>query len=166
MGGDGPAGGLAHLDTSFGNRFVRWRSEGVFGAALGETVFVDRPPPGIAAPAILVIGLGDPDAWTPSLISVAVGIAFAAASLRRATSVAFAPSMLDGGFTPQQIGNAGDLMVRAVVHAIDRDARLAREGFAGRSAIREWYFDVGAERFDAVHDQFRTVLAAIGAPSV
>lgn len=73
-------GGLAHLDAALGGRLASARAAGLFQAARGETLLIDRPPTTVNAGAILVIGLGDPDEWSTGLVGDAVAVAYAAAS--------------------------------------------------------------------------------------
>lgn len=156
-----PQGGLAHLDSALDNRLTQWRSEGLFQAEHGDTIFLDRPPARITARSVMVIGLGDPDRWSPAATAGAVHLAFSAAGLHHATSVAFAPSMFDAGLDPDRIGDAAERMVGAVASAIDLDRRLIRDGFAQGSSVRDWIFDVGAARFESVLARFRAALDAV-----
>lgn len=136
----------------------------MFNGDRGEMLLLDSPPAAIAARAVLVIGMGDPDDWSPAVTASAVQGAFVAAGIQGAASVAFAPSMLDAGLDPDRVGDAGDRMVAAVADAIDLDARLMRDGLTQGSSVHDWIFDVGAARFDTVLASFGAALRTIGPP--
>ncbi|WBO21783.1 M17 family peptidase N-terminal domain-containing protein [Sphingomonas abietis] len=143
-----PTGGLAHLDAALGGRLLSVRTAGLFQATRGETLLIDRAPPVINAGAVLVIGLGDPDVWSTEVVGGAVAIAYTMANLKGAARVAFAPSMLDSGLTGEQTSGAANRMLGALMRAIDLKIALEGCGQTHLPSVREWFFDVGAERFD------------------
>ncbi|QNK01498.1 M17 family peptidase N-terminal domain-containing protein [Dyella telluris] len=155
---DGPQGGLKHLDDALGSRLVTMRREGSFTATRGSSLLIDHPPANISASAVLVLGLGSPDDWTPAVMGDAVAQAYLIASQRGFASVAFAPSMLDAGLDPGRTGDVPDRMMEALVNAIDAGARTDHHAQATKASVRTWVFDVGAARFDAVYQRFLDAL--------
>ena len=158
--GDRPVGGLAHLDAALGGKLTSSRASGIFRAAWGETLLIDSPPATVVAAAVLIVGLGDPNAWSTATMAEAVSTAFATAAVKRATSVAFAPSMLDGRLSAAQTSGAAEAMMQSLKRAIAKQSWLHDEGLAAKGSVREWVFDVGIARFEAAAAVFREALNA------
>jgi hypothetical protein len=157
----GPKGGLAHLDAALGHAVTDLRRDGYFHADEMETLLVGRPPAGIAAGRVLIVGLGAPSPWTPPVMGRAVAAAYRSAVQQQVGSVAFAPSMLDGGLDPSVTGNVASAMLKGLAGAIDVQARLAELGLAAPPTISRWVFDVGEARFAAAADRFKATLASL-----
>ncbi|RQZ42245.1 peptidase M17 [Burkholderia sp. Bp9090] len=158
--GDGPTGGLRHLDLALSGALTGLRREGRFLAAPMETLWISHPPAGIAARALLLVGLGDPASWTIERTADAVATAARTAIQQEVESAAFAPSILDGGLTTVATEGMPQAMVKAVLAAIDTGYRVAELGLAAPPALRRWVFDVGAARFDGAVEHFGNALAA------
>ena len=158
--GDGPTGGLRHLDIALSGALTGLRREGRFLAAPMDTLLISRPPAGIAARALLLVGLGDPASWTIERTADAVATAARMAMQQDVESAAFAPSILDGGLTTTATEGMPQAMVKAVLAVIDTRYRVAELGLAGPPSLRRWVFDVGAARFDGAVEHFGNALAA------
>ncbi len=156
---DGPRGGLGHLDALLGGKLVQLRRDGLFHAERGETVLIDRLPGAIVARAVLIIGMGDTEHWSPASMPQAIGMAVSAAHLRGAASAAFAPSLLDSGLAPSRVGGVAEQMAGALVLSLDRDARLRAAGLRQAGSLARWIFDVGESYFEATVEQFRVALS-------
>lgn len=154
-------GGLAHLDGVLGGILQTLRGEALFTARRGESLLVTLPPEGIAGKELLVIGLGEPEDWSPAVMESAVRQALDTAAARSRRSVAFAASMLDGGLSPDETAGAASAMLRGLTRGIDAAARLQALGLTGPLSIERWIFDVGIARFDAAAHQFRAELTAL-----
>jgi hypothetical protein len=137
------------------------RKDGLFRAERGESLFLSAPPAGVAAKALLVIGLGAPEDWSPGVMASVVRQAVGAAFFRPLRSMALAASMLDGGLTPAETAGASSAMLRGLTEALDAAAHLRAMNFVEPLRLTRWVFDVGVERFDAATAQFRNELAAI-----
>jgi hypothetical protein len=159
--GDAPKGGLAHLDEALGHAVTELRRDGYFHADEMETLLISRPPVGIAADRVLIIGLGAPSPWTPPVMGRAVAAAYRSAIQQQMGSVAFAPSMLDGGLDPSMTGDVASAMLKGLADAIDAQTRLAELGLVAPPSLVRWVFDVGAARFQAAADRFRSTLEAL-----
>jgi len=158
----GPAGGLLHLDEAFDGALTGLRRDGHFRAGLLDTLLIACPPAGMAARAVLLIGLGDAAAWHVEVSGRAAGAALRAAVQLRARSAAFAPSVLDSGI---DTGGSGDLpgaMMRALLAAIDAERRLVDLNLAPPLALTRWVFDVGAPRFTGAAERFQAAFIAAG----
>jgi hypothetical protein len=152
-------GGARHLDDAMGGALQRLRGDGSFRARSGDTLLIDRPPTGISATAVLVVGLGDPTRWTRQVSAQAVKVAAACALARGSTSAAFAPSLLDAGVRG---GDAASAMLLAISAAIDAADAAAQAGLAEPLALRRFVFDAGAAHLEGAADAFATGFAALG----
>lgn len=158
-------GGLAHLDGALGGTLRTMRKDGLFTAERGERLFIAAPPAAVAASALLVVGLGAPENWSPAVMEGAVRQAVGVASLRPLRSIALAASMLDGGLTPAESAGASSAMLRGLIGALDAAAHLHFVNFAEPLRLNRWVFDVGVERFDAAVRQFRDELGDLTSPA-
>lgn len=161
LGDDGPHGGLLHLDKALSGALVRLRGEGAFRGELMETLLFNHLPAGITARAVMVIGVGDPSVWSPEVTARAAAAAVRAAVQLGVASAAFAPSMLDGGLTAAPTSGAAPAMMKAVVGAIDAQARVAASGLAPASSLRRWAFDAGQAHLEAATKQYQTGLVEL-----
>jgi hypothetical protein len=159
----GLRGGLLHLDRALSGALVRLRNEGAFRGDPGETLLISLPPATVAARAVMLVGMGEPEAWTPAVTARAVAAAIAAATQLGVGSAAFAPSMLDSGLAPQATAGVASAMMKAAVGAIDAQRRIVDFGLAPPMSLRRWVFDVGAAGFAAATEQFRAALAELKA---
>ncbi|BBA38741.1 MULTISPECIES: M17 family peptidase N-terminal domain-containing protein [Burkholderia] len=157
--GEGPTGGLRHLDLALSGALTGLRREGYFLAAPMETLLISRPPAGIEAGSLLLVGLGEPASWTIAVTANAAATAARTAMQQGARSVAFAPSVLDGGLATAATEGMPEVMVMAVLATIATRYRIAELGLAALPSLRHWVFDVGASRFDGAVEHFGNALA-------
>jgi cytosine/adenosine deaminase-related metal-dependent hydrolase len=107
------------------------------------------PPPGIAARAVLVVGLGDPAALTGDILRRATRVAMREAIRHGATSMAFAPSVLDAGHVDNAALDMQVVMLDGMLGALRAEHMLAEAGLAAAPLLRQCSFDVGAPRVEA-----------------
>ncbi|SHM15293.1 M17 family peptidase N-terminal domain-containing protein [Rhodanobacter sp. OK091] len=160
IGNAGWAGGMRHLDAALGGALSALRRSGAFRGSYLETLLLDRLPPAIPAQVVLVIGLGDPDAWTPSVSAMAAATAVRMAMQHRFTSCAFAPSLLDAGFDGRAISGVAQTMMKAVLTVIGAQEKVTESGLASAHRLRRWIFDVGVSHFDQTTESFQQALSA------
>jgi hypothetical protein len=145
------AGGLLHLDAALGGALSNLRAEGAFSAQVGTTIVFDRPPATVRPQALLVLGLGAPEAWTPLVMGHAVELAFEFA--------AFAPSLLDAGLEPNE--GAASAMLGGLVSALDRARRLIDLNLASPLTLKTWTFDAGIAHLDGAETAFGTAFEIV-----
>lgn len=160
VGGAPLVGGLLDLDRALGGRLQQLRAENVFRAQEMETLILKKLPSEIAADAILVIGMGDPERWTPHLMERATRVGVREAIRLGATTAGIAPGLLDSGLKGGETAEAPAAMLRGVTSAIDAELRLAELGLAPRPAFEKWTFGTGAAHLDDATVKFRQALAA------
>ena len=165
LGDAGMTGGLLALDTALGRQLSRLRAAGAFRAQPMETLLVTTPPPNMAPRAILVIGMGDPQALDGDVLRRATRVAMREAIRFGAASMAFAPSVLDAGHTD----NAGlamqDVMLDGMLGALRAEHILAAAGLANTPPLRRCTFDVGAPRAQAAGKAFVEAFVRLAATS-
>lgn len=149
MGDAGMSGGLLALDEALGGHLSRLRAIGAFRAQPLETLLVTTPPRGMAPRAVLVIGLGKPETLDGELLRRATRVAMREAIRFGATSMAFAPSVLDAGHTDNAPLHMQDVMLDGMLSALSAERMLAQAGLAEAPRLRRCTFDVGAPRLQA-----------------
>ncbi len=161
MDGAGMTGGLLALDQALDGHLSRLRAAGAFRAQPMETLLVTSPPPGVAARAVLVIGLGDPAALDGDLLRRATRVAMREAIRFGAVTMAFAPSVLDAGHTDNAALDMQNVMLDGMLGALRAEHMLAGAGLAGAPALCHCSFDVGAPRAQAAAEGFRAAFARL-----
>lgn len=157
--GSGMRGGLLALDGALGGQLSRLRALGAFRAQPMETLLVTSPPPGLAPRAILVIGMGHPELLDGELLRRATRVAMREAIRFGASSMAFAPSVLDAGHTDNAALDMQDVMLDGMLGALRAERLLAQAGLARAPGLQRCSFDVGAPRAQAAGAAF---VAAFG----
>lgn len=162
-GGAPMAGGLLALDQALGGHLAHLRAVGAFRAQPVETLLVTSPPAGVAARAVLVIGLGDPATLDGDRLRRATRVAMREAIRYGATSMAFAPSVLDAGHADNAGLNMQEVMLDGMLGALRAEHLLATLGLAATPALRQCSFDVGAPRIPAAGRGFAAAFAKLSA---
>lgn len=157
------AGGLLALDAALGGQLSRLRGAGAFRAQPMETLLVTQPPAAVAARALLVIGLGDPATLDGDTLRRACRVALREAVRFGAASMAFAPSVLDGGHTDNAALDMQTVMLDGMLGALRAERMLAEAGLAHAPALRACSFDVGAPRVEAAARGFAAAFAQLTA---
>ena len=152
-------GGLLALDAALGGALSRLRAAGAFRAQPMETLLITRPPDGVAARAVLVIGLGDPVLLDGETLRRATRVAMREAIRFGAHSMAFAPSVLDAGHTDNGALDMQTVMLDGMLGALRAEHLLAEAGLAAVPKLVSCTFDVGAPRAQAAANAF---VAAFG----
>jgi len=148
------SGGLLHLDQDLAHALSDLRAEGRFKARWLDTLLVTHPTAGMAPGAILVIGLGRPEALSEGTLERACALAVTQALRLGARSAAFAPNLLDAGITPPPDLDIAGAMVRGAVEALELADRLVSRGLATPARLQAWSFDAGMANFPAVAAAF------------
>ncbi len=161
LGDAGMTGGLLALDHALGGHLARLRAAGAFRAQPMETLLATTPPPGLAARAVLVIGMGDPGALDGEVLRRATRVAMREAIRFGAGSMAFAPSVLDAGHTDNAGLDMQMVMLDGMLGALRAEHMLAEAGLAGAPALRRCSFDVGAPRLQAAGLAFQQAFARL-----
>lgn len=153
------AGGLLGLDTALGGKLTALRASGDFLAQPMETLLISLPPATLPARAVLVIGLGQPETLDSDRMRRATRVAMREAIRHGARSMAFAPSVLDGGHTDNAGLDMPRVMMQGMLGALRAEHALAQAGLAPPPSLVQCTFDVGAPR---LHNASQAFIAAFG----
>ena len=148
------AGGLLGLDTALGGQLTALRASGNFRAQEMETILISLPPGTIPARAVLVIGLGKPETLDGDRLRRATRVAMREAIRQGARSLAFAPSVLDGGHTDNAGLDMPRMMMDGMLSALRAEHALAAAGLAPPPSVQRCTFDVGAPRLHSSGEAF------------
>ena len=140
------AGGLLGLDTALGGQLSALRASGAFQGQAMETMLISLPPASLPARAVLVIGLGAPETLDGDRLRRATRVAMREAIRHGARSLAFAPSVLDGGHTDNAGLDMPRMMMDGMLGALQAEHALAQAGLAPPPSVQRCTFDVGAPR--------------------
>lgn len=154
LGGAPVAGGLLGLDTALGGQLTALRASGAFRAQPMETLLISLPPAALAARAVLVIGLGAPETLDGDRLRRATRVAMREAIRHGARSLAFAPSVLDGGHTDNAGLDMPRMMLDGMLGALRAEHALAQAGLAPPPSVQQCTFDVGAPRLHSSGEAF------------
>lgn len=158
------AGGMEHLDRALQRAPTRLRDEGVFTGAASSSILIRHPPAPIMSGAILVVGLGEPSEFAPEVLANATRRTFDTAMLLGAQSIAFAPSILDGGLVPDGDENLSQAMVTGIAQSARAARRLAALGFSPPSPLVCWRFAASPAHLAKAADAFRRAVAGTPDP--
>ncbi|MBO9723336.1 MAG: hypothetical protein J7530_03055 [Novosphingobium sp.] len=156
------SGGLAHLNAALEGRLLDLRRSGSFTGRLGECLLLDSPPAPVRAPALLLVGLGEPDGWSTAHLREALRAAGTFALALGVRSAAFAPGMLDSGLLPDQTLGAPAHMTGGLAQALKARGTLVEMGLARAPRLERWIFDVGEARLTSAIENFRDALTGQG----
>ncbi|WP_380784748.1 M17 family peptidase N-terminal domain-containing protein [Sphingomonas sp. R86521] len=150
--GDSPTGALLRLDQALQGALTRLRADGIFRCALGETMVLGAPAAPVKADAVLIVGLGTPQDWSPSVLRDAVAVAAAEALRLDKQSVAFSPSLSDSGMPRRLSAGTGEPMMAGLLGTLP--ARRAH-------VLERWTFCSGATDFQTHADELRSAFKTI-----
>ena len=148
------AGGLLGLDTALGGQLTALRASGNFRAQEMETILISLPPGTVPARAVLVVGLGKPETLDGDRLRRATRVAMREAIRQGARSLAFAPSVLDGGHTDNAGLDMPRMMMDGMLSALRAEHALAAAGLAPPPSVQRCTFDVGAPRLHSSGEAF------------
>lgn len=154
------AGGLLGLDQALAGQLTQLRASGAFRAQPMETLLISLPPASVAARALLVIGLGAPESLDGERLHRATRVAMREAIRHGARSMAFAPSVLDGGHTDNAGLDMPRVMIEGMLSALRAEHVLAVAGLAPPPSLQHCTFDVGAPRLHSSGQAFAAAFSA------
>ena len=143
-------GALADLEASLNGAIGALRKDRFYSGELGHKMLLSSPPAPMTARAILLVGLGDPDAWSPDVAEQVTAIAMREALGLGVKSAVFAPCLKDSG-----LGSAASVGTSAGMLAGARKALKSLPQGAPRPALRRWIFVEGLEWIDFTLDKLR-----------
>lgn len=143
-------GALSDLETALNGALSALRKDRFYRGELGDKLLLSSPPPPLAARAILLLGLGEPDAWNSGVAEKAAAIGMLEALHLGVKSAVFAPCLKECGLDSAASTGSAE---RALAGA--RKALKSLSANAPRPALRRWIFAEGLEWIDVTFDQLR-----------
>lgn len=156
--GPGPTGGLEHLDRALSGELLGLRRDGIFRGDPMETLRL-APASRIRARALLIVGLGDPDAWDASMMFRVTRSIVAETNSRGLATAGIAPSLLDSGMSAALAGSGSEAMIDGVIAGIDAGYHLAEIGLAPPPSLTAWTFGAGPAHAEEAASYFKSRLA-------
>ncbi len=141
-------GGLLRLDQALDGALWRLRREGFFHGHALETLLLTKVPATVHAQALLIVGLGDPKAFTADVLQDAVLAAAQQALRMDVETVAFSPNLLDAGFASDELSGIQSALLYGLHSAQQREECLFDRGFRSATKLQSWSFEAGEEHFD------------------
>jgi hypothetical protein len=156
--GPGPTGGLEHLDRALSGALLDLRRDGVFRGEPMETLLL-APASRVRGRALLIVGLGDPDAWDAPLMSRVTRYIVAQTNSRGLATAGIAPSLLDSGISAALAASGSAAMIDGVIAGIDAGYHLAEIGLAPPPSLTAWTFGAGPTHAEEAANYFKNRLS-------
>jgi len=134
---------LAVMDARLNGTLTKLRSQNLFRGTLGETMLITPKPGTIAAKRLLLIGLGDRDAFTPTQEEFIGEVVYAESERLHASTPTFAPTILDGGKTGIDTGVVGAEFLKGFLRARAVQQVLHDTGMADAPQVTKLTFLAG-----------------------
>src|SRR6516165_10955394 len=123
-------GAPVELDKRLGGVIGSLRERGEFVGDQLETLLITPPKGSIQAKALLLVGLGDEEALSLTLMEAVGRVALRQAATLGVSRVGFAPLIRDQGNTKIGTGDVEMAVVRGMLLAYDTQKRLQKEGLS------------------------------------
>jgi Cytosol aminopeptidase family, N-terminal domain len=142
------SGAPVELDKQLGGVIASLRERGEFVGDQLETIVITPPKGSINAKALLLIGLGDENALSLTLLESVGRVSLREAARLGVNRVAFAPLIRDQGNSKFGAGDVETAVVRGMLLAYDTEKRLQKEGFSKNFTLDQWNVEAGPMYFD------------------
>ena len=150
-------GALSDLERVLNGAIAALRKDSLYRGELGDKLLLSSPPPPIRARAILLIGLGARDAWSPEVAEEVAAIAMREALRLGVKSAVFAPCLKECGLdAAASAGTAAGMLNGA------RKALNSLSPHAPSPALHRWIFAEGLEWVDVTLDQLQAAAGDAG----
>jgi hypothetical protein len=110
-------GSLAEINGKLQGLLDQIRNPALFRGELGETLLIAPSTGSLPAKNLLVIGLGDSQAFTPQRMELVGSIAYRESSLLGIVHPSFAPTVLDGGVARFTTGEVSEKFMTGFLRA-------------------------------------------------
>jgi Cytosol aminopeptidase family, N-terminal domain len=152
--------GMVHLDEALHGAITDLRKSGRFVGRRFETLLITPPAGAIAAQRLLLIGLGDRNAFTPDAMVGVGSVAMREALRLNVTRYAFASDLKDAGIDSPTALIAGNV-VRGSFDALRAQADLAKRGLASHPTMTRISLLAGPAFFDTAGQGIQEAIAAL-----
>jgi cytosol aminopeptidase family protein len=135
-------GSLLETNEKLKGLLDKIRSAILFRGDLGETLLITPPAGSLHARKLLIIGLGDSETFTLQRLELVGTIAYNEANRLGVAHPFFAPTLLDGGVTRFNAGQAAESFVTGFLRAA-RTQKILEAGSSQGQAIQDLTFLAG-----------------------
>jgi hypothetical protein len=150
--------GLVHLDKALNGLITEIRRSGKFSGHALETILITPPKGTISASSLLLIGLGDRNAFNPDLMKE-VGVVSMREALRLGVShYAFASDVKDAGIASPTGIVAGNI-VRGAISAYRTQSYLKAKGMGSFTPITKLTLLAGMNFFDDAGEGIKAAIS-------
>jgi hypothetical protein len=153
-------GSLTEMNEKLKGLLVRIRTPQLFRGDLGETLLLAPGSGTILAKKLLVIGLGDSQAFTPDRMELIGSIVYREASRLGIRRPCFAPTVLDGGVTKFTTGQTAEQVIHGFLRAQATESALTSAGDAAGVTIQDLTYLAGPQYASTTRDGIEKALAA------
>jgi Cytosol aminopeptidase family, N-terminal domain len=153
------SGAPVELDKRLGGVIASLRERGEFVGDQLETLLITPPKNSIKARALLLVGLGDEDALSLTLMEAVGRVSLREAAGLGASRVAFAPLIRDQGNTKIATGEVERAVVRGMLLAYDTEKRLQKQGLSKAYTLDQWNVEAGPMYFDETVEGIQKAIA-------
>ena len=150
--------GMVHLDKALNGLITEIRRSGKFSGHAFETLLITPPKGAISADRLLLIGLGDRNAFTPDLMKE-VGVVSMREALRLGvTHYAFAADVKDGGIeSPTALVSAN--VVRGAISAYKTQSFLKEKGMGSFTPLTKLTLLAGMNFFEDAGEGIKAAIS-------
>jgi hypothetical protein len=156
------SGAPVELDRHLGGVIASLRERGDFGGDPLETILITPPKGSIKAKALLLVGLGDEDGLSLTLMEAVGRVALRQAATLGVSRVGFAPLIRDQGNTKIGTGDVEMAVVRGMLLAYDTDKRMQKKGLSKAYTLEQWNVEAGPAYFDETVEGVRKAIEQAG----
>ncbi len=150
--------GMVHLDKALNGLITEIRRSGKFSGHALETLLITPPKGTISASKLLLIGLGDRNAFNPDLIKE-VGVVSMREALRLGVShYAIAADIKDAGIASPTATVAGNI-VRGAISAYRTQSYLKAKGMGSFTPLSKLTLLAGMSFFDDAGEGIKTAIS-------
>jgi hypothetical protein len=135
-------GALLETNEKLKGLLERIRKPTLFRGELGETIVVAPPAGTLGAKKLLIIGLGDAEAFTPQKMNLVGSIVYRESTRMGIADPYFAPTVLDGGVTKFSTGEVAENFVAGFLRAARTEKLLTPDSLA-RAVVQSLTFLAG-----------------------
>lgn len=152
--------GLVHLDEALKGEFTKIRQSGQFKGHSLETILITPPAGSMSAKKLLLIGLGDRNAFTPELMASVGEVAAREAMRLGVTNFAFASDLKDAGIDSPTALVAGNV-VKGIVLANRSEIYLRQHNLSNTKKLEKVYLLAGPSFFEVAGGGIKDAIADV-----
>jgi hypothetical protein len=155
-------GSLAETNDKLKGLLDRLRKPEMFRGELGETLVISPPHGSLGAKKLLIIGLGDPQTFSPSRMQLVGEILYCEASRLAVTHPFFAPTILDGGVAGFTTGQVSEQVLTGFLRAAATEDLLRNAHASAAPRVAALTFLAGPKYADSTRQGIVKAIAAAG----